>query len=49
MCVKTDVSRMYHEGDKGGWRTYILWWEWKYKPIYVKYAVNKNTLSIILV
>ena len=22
---KTDVSRMFHEGDKGGWFTYVLW------------------------
>ena len=25
VCVKTGVSRMFHEGDKGGWFTYILW------------------------
>ena len=23
--VKTDVSRMFHEGEKGGWFTYIPW------------------------
>ena len=27
---------MFHEGDKGGWFTYILSQDWKYKPIYVK-------------
>ena len=25
VCVKTDVSRMLHEGDKSGWFIYILW------------------------
>ena len=27
---------MFHEGNKGGWFNYILWKDWKYKPIYVK-------------
>ena len=22
--------------DKGDWFTYIMWWDWKYKSIYVK-------------
>ena len=22
---KTDVSRMFHEADKGGWFAYMLW------------------------
>ena len=27
---------MFHEGDKDDWFTYILWYDWKCKPIYVK-------------
>ena len=45
MCAKTDISRMFHEADKGGWFTYILWQDWKYKAIYEKNIVNKNTLG----
>ena len=35
VCVKTDVSRMFHEGDKGGWFTYMLWQE----HIYIKNVI----------
>ena len=36
MCTKTDVSKMFHEGEKGDWFIYVLWKDWKYKPIYEK-------------
>ena len=25
VCVKTDVSKMFHESEKGDWFNYILW------------------------
>ena len=49
MCAKTDVSKMFHEGHKGDWFAYVLWQDWKYKPIYEKKYCNqehsKETLS----
>ena len=44
VCVKTDISRMFHESEKGDWFNYVLWQDWKWKPIYVKNVVNNYTL-----
>ena len=43
VCVKTDVSRMFHEGKKGGWFTCILT-RLKIQAYLCKNVVNKNTV-----
>ena len=43
-CVKTDVPRMIHEGNKGDWFTYNLWQTYQCKKC-CKQQYSKQALS----